>query len=136
LNIETEENMQKKVVFSFEKLEVWQESKELIMDIYTATKAFPEKEKFSLCSQMQRSSVSIASNIAEGCSRSSLKEQLRFTEIAYGSLLELYCQLLIAMDLGYINEQSMEIIQNRFESISSKLSALRNSQQKRLTLNP
>jgi four helix bundle protein len=124
--------MQRKILFNFEKLDVWQKSKELVVKIYTITKTFPEIEKFGLCSQMQRSAISIASNIAEGSSRSSLKEQIRFTEIAYGSLLELYCQLLIANELKYITEQDIEFLQNDFEYIYTKLSALRNSQQKRL----
>lgn len=122
-----------KIIFSFEKLDVWQKSKELVVKIYTITKTFPETEKFGLCSQMQRSAISIPSNIAEGTSRSSFKDQLRFTEIAYGSLLELYCQLLIAHDLGYVSEQTIESLQADFEYIYAKLSALRNSQQKRLT---
>lgn len=96
------------------------------------TKTFPKTEKFGLCSQMQRSAVSIPSNIAEGTSRSSFKDQLRFTEIAYGSLLELYCQLLIAHDLKYVSEQTIESLQADFEYIYAKLSALHNSQQKRL----
>ena len=127
--------MQQEMIFNFEKLDVWQKSKELVSQIYAITKSFPSEERYALSSQMQRSVVSIASNIAEGSSRTSLKEQLRFTEIAYGSLLELYCQLLIANDIGYLNELNMEPIQDKFQYISNKLGALRNSQQKRITLN-
>lgn len=119
-------------IFNFEKLEVWQMSRRLIVEIYKLTKTFPAEEKFSLSSQMQRASVSIASNIAEGNSRSSFKDQSRFTEIAYGSLLELYAQLVIANDLGYIDEILMKNLQLQFAELSSKLSALKNSQQKRL----
>ena len=126
--------MQGRTIFNFEKLDVWQKSRILISKIYTITKSFPNEEKFSLCSQMQRSVISIASNISEGSSRSSLKEQLRFTEIAYGSLLELYCQLLIASDLNYIDYQHVLSMQEDFKELSIKLSALRNSQQKRLNL--
>ena len=128
--------MPKRMIFNFEKLDVWQKSKELISKIYAITGKFPEREKFALSSQMQRAAVSVASNVAEGSSRSSLKDQLRFTEIAYGSLMELYCQLLIANDLGYIDEQCIEDMQSEIEYVFTKLSALRNSQQKRLNTPP
>ena len=128
--------MQVNPIFNFEKLDVWQKSKELVSEIYVITKLFPNEEKYALSSQIQRSAISIASNIAEGSSRTSLKEQLRFTEIAYSSLLELYCQLLIAKDIGYLNELSVEPIQDKFRYISNKLGALRNSQQKRINLKP
>ena len=122
-------------IFNFEKLEVWQMSRQLTVEIYKLTKTFPSEEKFSLSSQMQRASVSIVSNIAEGSSRSSLKDQLRFTEIAYGSLLELYAQLVIANELKYIDEISIKNFQLLFKELSNKLSALKNSQQKRLNDN-
>ena len=122
-------------IFNFEKLEVWQMSRQLTVEIYKLTKTFPSEEKFSLSSQMQRASVSIVSNIAEGSSRSSLKDQLRFTEIAYGSLLELYAQLVIANELEYIDEISIKNFQLLFKELSNKLSALKNSQQKRLNDN-
>ena len=128
--------MQEKPIFNFEKLDVWQKSKELASEIYAITRLFPSEERYALSSQMQRSAVSIVSNIAEGSSRTSLKEQLRFTEIAYGSLLELYSQLLIAKDIGYLNELSIESMQDKFQHISNKLGALRNSQQKRINIQP
>lgn len=87
--------------YSFEKLEVWSDARELVKTIYKTTENFPDKEKFGLSSQVQRAVVSIVSNIAEGVSRNSVKEQIRFIEVAYGSLMEVYCQLYVAVDLGY-----------------------------------
>ncbi|MDR0582037.1 MAG: four helix bundle protein, partial [Prevotellaceae bacterium] len=65
-------------------------------------------------------------------SRSSLKEQIRFIEIAYGSLMEVYCQLLMAKDLEYINETQLTQLRTAIDEISNKLNALRNSHYKRL----
>jgi len=77
--------------YSFEKLEVWQKASVYVSTIYKLTESFPVVEKFGLVSQLRRASISIVSNIAEGTSRSSLKDQVRFTEIAYGSAIETYC---------------------------------------------
>jgi len=78
--------------FSFEKLVVWQKSKDLSIHIYRITSSFPKEEKFGLISQLRRCAVSIASNLAEGSGRNSSKDKARFSEIAYGSLLELLNQ--------------------------------------------
>ena len=90
--------------FSFEKLHAYQVARLLVKSVYHITEDFPSFEKFGLSSQLQRAVVSIASNIAEGSGRKSIKEKIHFLEIAYGSLLEVYCQLQLAMDLGYICE--------------------------------
>lgn len=116
-----------KHIYSFEKLDVWQESRKLVALIYSLTKKFPEFEKFGLSNQMQRSAVSVPSNIAEGVSRSYLKEQIRFIEIAYGSLMELYCQLIISLDLGYLKNDELDNVQAIIFKISNKLNALKNS---------
>lgn len=78
-------------VFAFERLIVYEKSLQLVKDIYAITKLFPETEKFGLCSQLQRAIISVPSNIAEGVCRMSAKEKTRFIEIAYGSLMEVYC---------------------------------------------
>jgi len=72
--------------YGFEKLDVWNKSVELSEEIYLITKEFPSDEKFGIISQLRRASVSVSSNIAEGSSRSSYKEQARFSEIAYGRI--------------------------------------------------
>ncbi len=116
--------------YSFEKLEVWQLSRKLVKVIYELTSKFPSDEKFNLTSQVRRASVSIVSNIAEGSSRTSLKDQIRFLEIAYGSLMELYTQLYIALDLAYITELEMDSISLLVKEISNKLNALSNTYRK------
>ncbi|MFI0428377.1 four helix bundle protein [Mariniflexile sp. HMF6888] len=76
---------------SFEKLNVWQESINLVELIYEATNEFPNEEKFGMISQMRRSSVSISSNIAEGTSRITNKDKAHFSTIALSSTMELLC---------------------------------------------
>ena len=84
--------------FSFEKLEVWQETRKLVSEIYRLVSKFPKEEKYALSDQIRRAIVSVPSNIAEGTGRGSLKEQIHFVEIAFGSLMEAYCQLQLASD--------------------------------------
>lgn len=118
--------------FSFEKLDVWQKAREYVVFIYQITTKFPDSEKFGITSQIRRAAISITSNIAEGSSRSSLKEQIRFTEIAYGSALETFCQLILSMDLGFILINDFQIANERLKEITNKLNALKNSQVKRI----
>ncbi len=80
---------------SYKDLVVWQKSIELVNEIYTITKQFPKTEMFVLASQMQRSGVSIPSNIAEGFGRKGSKEFVQFLYIAYASSLELETQIII-----------------------------------------
>ena len=73
-------------IYSFEKLDVWQKSRALIKGIYRLTESFPSDEKFGLTNQLRRAGVSVASNLAEGTSRASGRDQARFTQLSYGSL--------------------------------------------------
>jgi len=117
--------------YSFEKLEVWNNSREFIKKIYMITSNFPTDEKFGLTQQLRRASVSIASNIAEGSARKSLKDQSRFSVIAYGSLMEVLNQIIIAQDLGYLTKSEYYETRKLIEVISNKLNSLSNSQQNR-----
>jgi four helix bundle protein len=112
----------------FEKLNVWHDAKAYVMMIYRTCKTFPEHEKYGLASQLTRAAVSIASNIAEGSSRISYKDQAHFTQIAYGSLMETACQLSIAFDLSYFPQNDYEEIRNSIAGLANKLNALRNYQ--------
>ena len=114
--------------YSFEKLIVWQKSIELAKRIYSTTSQFPKEETYGLSSQIRRAVVSISSNIAEGYVKSSAKEQVRFTEIAYGSLMEVLNQVIIANKIGYIFADDYLILRQDIEEISRMLHALRNSQ--------
>ncbi|MBQ6726652.1 MAG: four helix bundle protein [Bacteroidales bacterium] len=85
-------------------LNVWKESIKLVKKAYTLSADFPTSEQFGLTSQLRRAVVSIPSNIAEGCGRNSDKELIRFCWIAMGSLSEVDTQLVIAKELGYVND--------------------------------
>ncbi len=91
---------------SFTDLYAWQEGHKLVVMVYKATENFPQKETFGLTNQMRRSAVSITSNIAEGFSRITIKDKCQFYCISQGSITELQNQLLIARDVGYLNNES------------------------------
>ena len=96
----------------YKKLEVWQESVSLVTKIYEITLNFPDREKFSLVSQINRSAVSIPSNIAEGTGRLSKNEFIQFLGYAIASSYELETQLLIAFNLKFISsEQKYKLIE-------------------------
>jgi four helix bundle protein len=121
-------NNNKEYQFSFEKLEVWQLAKDLVLTIYGTSKKFPGNEKYGLVSQMNRAAVSIASNIAEGSSRMSKKDQAHFSQLAYSSLMELVCQLDICKDLDFIKKEDYVNIRNKMMTLSNKINALYQSQ--------
>lgn len=97
---------------NFKKLMIWQKGFKIAINTYKITKNFPDEEKYGLTSQVNRSSISISSNIAEGSSRRSQKDYFRFIEIALGSCFELESQFLIASELGFGNKNDIgEILQ-------------------------
>ena len=113
---------------SFEKLEVWQLSRKLTVEVFMLTKKFPKKEIYGLTSQLKRASLSVASNIAEGSSRISGKDRAHFSVIAFSSLMEVLNQLIIANDLDYLSNEELSSIRVKISELSNKLNALRNSQ--------
>lgn len=118
-------------LYAFERLDVWQVSRAFVKEVYRLLAQFADFEMYNLTNQIRRAAVSVSLNIAEGTSRNSLKEQSRFSEVAYGSLLEVYCSLLIAKDLGYIDENDLSGISVRIQELSNKLNALKQSQIRR-----
>lgn len=114
--------------FSFERLRVWEDVLTLTKDIYETTRAFPKEEKYGLTNQVRRAIISVGSNLAEGGARFSSKEQARYTEIAYSSLMETLSQVLIAERLGYIVAEKVNAIRTSILSISNQLNALRTVQ--------
>ena len=117
--------------FSFEKLEVWQLSRNLVNKIYTITNSFPDSEKFGLSNQIRRAALSVSSNLAEGTSRKSSKDQAHFSQIAFSSLMEVANQIILANDLKYINETELSEFREEINEISNKLNALYNYQKSR-----
>jgi four helix bundle protein len=112
--------------FSFEKLNVWETARQLTKTIYIITnEQFPDTEKFGLVSQMRRAAVSVCSNIAEGSSRTSTKDQAHLYQIAYSSLMELLNQCIISNDLKYISETTLIEIRANVEKTGNMLNSLR-----------
>jgi four helix bundle protein len=91
---------------SFKDLIVWQKSYKLVLEIYKITKEFPKTETYGLSQQMRKAAVSIPSNIAEGYGRKHKAEYTQFLSIAYGSLLEIETQYMLAIDLKYVSTKS------------------------------
>ena len=111
----------------FKKLNVYVNSKGLTKYVYTLIKQFPQEEKFALCSQIRRAVTSIPINIAEGFGRFSQKEKARFVEIAFGSLTELFCEMEISYELGYLTKEQYEETEHQMTIISKQLSNLHKS---------
>ena len=113
--------------FPYRRLAVYGKSKDYVKFIYELLCKFPIEERYALCDQLRRASVSICSNIAEGVSRYSGKEEVHFIEMAYGSLNGTMCQLEIAFELNYINSQDVADAEMFYTAISRMLSGLRRS---------
>lgn len=109
-------------MFGFQKLQIYQLAKEVVKYNYKLTETFPNEEKFALVHQMSRAAVSVPSNIAEGTSRKSNKEKAHFINIAYGSLMELVCQMEISFELGYINQSEYDQFIKMVKNLSVKMS--------------
>jgi four helix bundle protein len=104
-------------VNSYKELIVWQKSILFVKQIYKLTRKFPKSETFALTSQIQRASVSIPSNIAEGYGRRSHNEYLQFYSISYGSTLEVETQLIISKELGYITEEEFDEVHKILDEV-------------------
>jgi four helix bundle protein len=113
--------------FTYRKLRVYQQSKKLVLVIYDLLKYFPKEENYALCDQLRRAVISIPSNIAEGISRASRKEQIHFLEISFGSLNEVMCQIEIANELGIISQENLSLVEDYYKLIAQMLSGLRRS---------
>lgn len=121
-----------KVAKTYKELEIWKESIDLVKEIYQITSDFPDTEKFGLQSQIRRAAVSVPSNIAEGFSRESKKEFIKFLQISLGSLFEVDTQLIIAKDLGYLKNIQNE--QEKIERIGKRTNALINKLKEKLNV--
>lgn len=91
----------------FKELKIWQDAIDIAVDTYKLTKTLPSDEKFGLVSQMNRSSVSISSNIAEGAGRNNKKEFRQFLGVAQGSACELESLLIVSQRLEFIPEKAL-----------------------------
>ena len=114
-------------VFGYRKLIAYQKAKEVVKRTYKLLKRFPAEERYAMCDQLRRASVSITSNIAEGINRYSIKEKSHFIEMAYGSLMEVSSQIEIAEDIGYITTEDRINMDELIREEARLLSGLQNS---------
>jgi four helix bundle protein len=117
--------------FPFEKLDVWQDARKLTVNVYQRTREFPKSELYGMTSQLNRASISLANNLAEGTARASLKDQAHFSNQAYSSLMETASDLIIAGDLGYIAGEPADSLLNQVHDLSVRIHNLRESQLRR-----
>lgn len=122
-----------KKIKSFTDLVVWQEAHKLVVDIYKITLDFPKTEIFGLTSQIRRASLSVSSNIAEGFSRSTYKEKVQFYHISQGSLTEVQNQLLLARDVGYLENKDFSRIAEDTISVHKLLTGIIKKSQEKMT---
>lgn len=111
---------------NFRHLEIWKEAIAICKLIYQITETLPSEEKFGLKSQMRRCSVSIPSNIAEGCSRKTDKEFSKFIEYSIGSAFELETQLIITQETKLIDSKNVKNILDQLIILQRRMNALRN----------
>lgn len=120
---------------SYKDLIVWQKAIELVTEIYSVSKTFPNEEKFGIVNQLNRAVVSIPANIAEGWGRESSKDYLQFLRISRGSLMEVETLILISKNLNYINEELFKLISNKIEEVGKILQGLIKSINEKIVIN-
>ena len=114
-------------IFGYRKLIAYQKAKEVVKKTYKLLKKFPVEERYAMCDQLRRASLSVTSNIAEGVNRFSIKDKAHFIEIAYGSLMEVSSQFEIAEELDYITTHDRLNMDQLIEETARLLSGLLNS---------
>jgi len=115
---------EKSKIRKFTDLKVWQQSRVLVKNTYRLCSIFPNTEVYGLVSQMQRSSISIVSNIAEGFKRDTMKDKVRFYGMAHGSLTELQNQFILSNDLQFLDDHSYNDIMVLTERVDALLTGL------------
>ena len=108
----------------FRELKVWEKAHSMTLDVYKVTQGFPKEELYGLTSQMRRSAASVGANIAEGCGKLSKPDFARFLQTATGSASELEYHLLLARDLGYLENESYLKLTDRVAEIKRMLTGL------------
>ncbi len=108
----------------FRQLKVWEKAHQLALAVYKATRVFPKEELYGLTSQIRRASMSIPTNIAEGCGRNTDADFARFLQIAMGSASETEYQLLLSYDLEFLNKEHYEKLNTDVTEIKRMLTSL------------
>lgn len=112
---------------NFKELKVWQEAMSLAKEVYVTTRKFPSEEKYGLISQINRCSISIPSNIAEGAGRGTDKDFNQFLNIALGSAFELETQLLLSNEFNYITKEQTQLLTEKVCKVQRMINGLKKS---------
>ena len=111
-------------VKNYRELIAWQKAMDLVIEVYTISRAFPREEIYGLTSQLRRAAVSVPSNIAEGQGRRTTADFLRHLSISYGSFREVETQTLIATRLGYLTSRRSQDVLNLAAQVGRLLNGL------------
>jgi len=106
---------------TYKRLNAWHKALDLVVQVYRVTAIFPTEERYGLVQQMRRAAVSVPANLAEGSSRSSTKDYLRFVEIATGSLYEVRTYIELATRLGYLTVDEAHTVDSAADEIAAML---------------
>ena len=114
-----------------QKLDLWQRSMDFVVAIYRVTEQFPKEEKFGLTSQLRRTAVSVAANVAEGAAKTSAKDFRRYLSNSQGSTSEIETELLIALRLNYLDEADFRLLSRDLDDVGRMITGLSRSLQRR-----
>lgn len=121
LSVSVSENIKIK---RYSDLKAWRNGIELVKDVYSITKLFPVNQQYGLKSQLERAAISVPSNIAEGSGRNGTQEFIYHLGIAQGSLYEVETQLVIAFEIGFINQETLDKLFNNTNEIGRMINGL------------
>lgn len=105
----------------FKKMKIWQDSMEITKEVYKLTSDFPKHEQYGLIQQMRKAAVSIPSNIAEGCGRSSDPQLAHFLDIAQGSAFELETQLYLTIELNFLSKDEITTLVTKLTTLQKMI---------------
>ncbi|MBU2949149.1 four helix bundle protein [Tamlana agarivorans] len=117
---------------SYIELDIWKEARKLVSKVYLVTSNYPKEEVYGITNQIRRCSISIPSNIAEGCGRQTPKDSIRFLYVSRGSLYELETQLYLSNDLNFLSEENLNAILPQIETCKKLLNGFINYYKKLL----
>ncbi len=112
---------------NFKELKVWQKAVDFVVKIYSVTRSYPNEEKFGLVSQMRRAGVSIPSNIAEGCAKTSSKSFINSLEISLGESFELETQVIISERVGILDSKTAKEMESDLTEVQRMIMGLKTS---------
>ncbi|MFN0728021.1 four helix bundle protein [Polaribacter gochangensis] len=112
---------------NFRKLDVWNDARFLVKEVYIITSKLPSSEKFGLISQINRCVISIPANIAEGSAKDSQKDFIRFLQFSLGSAYELESHLILCSDLNFIEEKELNLTIDKIQILQRRISSLINT---------